>query len=162
LRARHGLDVVFVDYLQRVAPHRSYDSEHLQVGAVAREMKTLARELDIPVVVLSQLSRRVEQRTTKPEEMRPMLSDLMASGYIEAEADVIGFLYRPEYYIRMMGGEAAAQISAESDREGSAEEAEIVVGKHRNGPTGTAKVAFQRHYRLFRDRAPGSPEPPPR
>jgi replicative DNA helicase len=159
LRARHGLDVVFVDYLQRVAPHRSYDSEHLQVGAVAREMKTLARELNIPVVVMSQLSRRVEQRTTKAEEMRPMLSDLMASGYIEAEADVIVFLYRPEYYIRMMGGEAA-QAALEPEREGSAEEAEVIVGKHRSGPTGTAKLAFQRHYRLFRDKAPGSVEPP--
>lgn len=157
LHATRGLDAVFVDYLQRMTPHRNYDSENLAVGAMAREMKTLARELSVPVVCLSQLSRRVEQRTTNPDEMRPMLSDLLASGMIEAEADVIAFLYRPEYYrqlARKDKGDEEEAPQARSDVEGAAEEAEIIIGKHRNGPTGTARVAFRRHFRRFEDWAP--------
>jgi len=165
LKARYGLDAVFVDYLQRMRPQRQYDSEHLAVGESAREMKTLARELNLPVMVLSQLSRRVEQRTNDPEEMRPMLSDLLASGYIEAEADVVAFLYRPDYYRQLREREKGASEEEEAvrearDREGYAESAEIIVGKHRNGPTGVARVAFQRHYRRFADLAAFDGEPP--
>ncbi len=159
VKARHGLDAVFVDYLQRMTPHGRFDSEHLAVGAMAREMKTLARELDVPVVLLSQLSRRVEQRSTKAEDMRPMLSDLLASGLIEAEADVVAFLYRPAYYRTFMK-QRDADMEDEApeppkDVEGSSEEAEIIIGKNRNGPTGTATVAFQKHYRRFINYAPG-------
>ncbi len=159
LKARYGLDIVFVDYLQRMSPSRRFDSEHLAVGDAAREMKTLARELNVPVVVLSQLSRRVEQRTTKTEEMRPMLSDLLASGFIEAEADVIAFLYRPEYYQQLRDGDKDA--GPRESKEGDAEHAEVIIGKHRNGPTGVARVAFFRHWRRFDDLAPQSAEPPP-
>ncbi|MBD3173718.1 MAG: replicative DNA helicase, partial [Armatimonadia bacterium] len=162
IKARYGLDAVFVDYLQRIAPARRFDSEHLAVGEAAREMKTLARELNVPVFVLSQLSRRVEQRTTNPEEMRPMLSDLLASGFIEAEADVIAFLYRPEYYRQLRNKEEGDD--APEDRElgeGVPEEAEVIVGKHRNGPTGVARVAFFRHWRRFDDWASGSGQQPP-
>lgn len=153
LHATMGLDLVVVDYLQRMNPPRNYDSEHLAVGAMARDMKTLARELKVPVICLSQLSRRVEQRTTNPDEMRPMLSDLLASGMIEAEADLILFLYRPEYYRQLAkkgkDGQGEQSGPPPPEVEGAAEEAEIIVGKHRNGPTGIAKVAFRRHYRRF-------------
>jgi replicative DNA helicase len=155
LHATRGLDAVFVDYLQRMTPHRSYDSENLAVGAMAREMKTLARELEVPVICLSQLSRRVEQRTTNPDEMRPMLSDLLASGMIEAEADVIAFLYRPEYYRQLAKKDKGDEEQApRQETEGAAEEAEVIIGKHRNGPTGIAKIAFRRHFRRFEDWAP--------
>lgn len=161
IKARYGLDVVFVDYLQRITPSRRFDSEHLAVGEAAREMKTLARELHVPVVVLSQLSRRVEQRTNNPDEMRPMLSDLLASGFIEAEADVIAFLYRPDYYRQLRNKEQGKD--EQELAEGVPEEAEVIIGKHRNGPTGVARVAFFRHWRRFDDWAPrGGPEPPPR
>lgn len=169
LKARYGLDAIFVDYLQRMSPDRDLGSEHLNVGAMTREMKTMARELQVPVVLLSQLSRRVEQRPGREgAAMRPMLSDLLASGYIEAEADVVAFIYRPEYYRRQTEeeeggatGEAGhgTNVGADQDDHIRAEPAEIIIGKHRNGPTGTVTVGFWRHYRRFVDAAPAGYDP---
>ncbi len=105
-----------------------------QVGQMSRGLKILARELEIPVIAISQLSRAPEQRPDK----RPILSDLRESGQIEQDADVVAFLYRDEYY------------NHESEDEGLAE---VIVAKHRNGPTGLTKLAFISQYPKFMDRA---------
>ena len=112
----------------------------------------VARELDIPIVVLSQLSRRVEQRENK----RPILSDLAESGSIEAEADLVTFLFRPAYYQQREAREKAAQQGETPPPEAAEDmdtpdQAEIIIAKHRNGPVGTVDVVFDKKYRVFAD-----------
>jgi len=121
---------------------------------IARALKSMARELDTPVVACSQLSRGVERR----EDKRPLLSDLAESGAIEAEADLVCFLYRPKYYQRRRdlekrrrGQGEAATPPADDDEQGP-EEAEIIIQKHRTGPVGTVKVMFDPRHRRFHDR----------
>ena len=120
----HGNIIVFIDYLTLIKDNREHQSEHLRVGAISKELKNIAREYDVPVVTLAQLSRVVEQRKDK----RPMLSDLRESGSIEEDADCVMFLYRDSYY----------KQDADNDN------IEINVAKHRNGPTGTVEVYYNK------------------
>jgi replicative DNA helicase len=144
LHARHGLGLIVVDYLQLVRPDTRADSRVEQVGQISRGLKILARELDIPVIAVSQLSRAVESRNPPI----PMLSDLRESGQLEQDADVVMFIYRDEYY------------NAESERLG---EADLIVAKHRNGPIGQITLTFLPKYpkfaNLYRERGAEPPAP---
>ena len=142
LMAEHGLGLVIVDYLQLMNSHRNVDNRAQEIGEIARGLKSLARELKVPVIALSQLSRAVESR----EDKRPRLSDLRESGSIEAEADMVCFLYRESYY-KMK--EAYNAEGADRPDRAAMEETEVIVGKHRNGPTGMVKVGFKPEYAKF-------------
>ena len=145
LMAEHnGLGLIIVDYLQLMRSHRKTENRVQEIGEIARGLKSLGRELKVPVIALSQLSRAVESRENK----RPMLSDLRESGSIEAEADMVCFLYREAYY-KMK--EAYTTEGAERPERQMMEETEIIVGKHRNGPTGMVKVGFMAEYAKFVD-----------
>lgn len=135
LKAEKGLDLVIVDYLQLMQGHRRADSRQQEIATISRALKSLARELKTPVMALSQLNRGVEQRQDK----RPVMADLLESGAIEADADVVLFLYRDEYY------------NKETSDKGIAE---VIVGKHRNGPVGVIKLAFFPEYTQFVNLAP--------
>lgn len=151
MKSQQDIDVICVDYLQLVtAASRSHESRHQEIGEVARAMKAMARELNIPVVLGSQLSRNVERR----EEKRPILSDLAESGSIEAEADIVCFLYRKSYYENKAevedgnenpDGEARQQQSSPDE----IDLAELIIAKHRNGPVGTVKLGFKQEARIF-------------
>ncbi|MEJ7568041.1 MAG: replicative DNA helicase [Gaiellaceae bacterium] len=130
-RREPQLGLVVVDYLQLMTAGGSVESRLQEVSAVSRGLKALAKDLDVPVLALSQLSRAVEQRTDK----RPVLSDLRESGSIEQDADVVMFIYRDEYY----AGE-------ESEHQGIAE---LHIAKHRNGPTDTIQLAFMKRFAKF-------------
>ena len=130
-----GLGLVLIDYLQLMRAGGSVENRVEQIGIISRGLKTLARELEVPVIALSQLNRGVEQRTDK----RPLLSDLRESGAIEQDADLVMFVYRDDYY----NGE-------ESDQQGLAE---LILAKHRNGPTDAVKLSFLRRYAKFTDLA---------
>ena len=134
LQMEHGLGLIIIDYLQLMEGHRhSSDGNRVQeISEISRSLKGLARELDVPIIALSQLSRAVEHRDNK----RPQLSDLRESGSIEQDADVVMFLYRDEYY------------NPESDRKGITE---ILIRKHRNGPTGEAELYFNPSQMRFAD-----------
>jgi len=125
-----GLGLIIVDYLQLLRPDARIENRVEQVGQMSRGLKILARELQVPVIALSQLSRAVESRTDK----RPILSDLRESGQIEQDADLVMFIYREEYYDR------------ESEREG---EADIIIAKHRNGALGEVVLTFHKEYPKF-------------
>ncbi|MBQ3611977.1 MAG: replicative DNA helicase [Firmicutes bacterium] len=140
LKAEEGLDLVVIDYLQLMNPEGKSDSRTQEISVISRNLKLLARELDCPVLVLSQLSRAPEQRT----DHRPMLSDLRESGSIEQDADIVIFLYRDEYY------------NEDTEAVG---ECEVIVAKQRSGPTGTVKVAWLDKLTKFVDSANGSNVP---
>ena len=123
--AKHGLDLIVIDYLQLMS-HPKAESRQMEISAISRSLKALARELDVPVVALAQLSRQVESRDSK----KPILSDLRESGSIEQDADVVMMLYRREYYER--------DECPEEERG----KAELIIAKHRNGPTGELKLNF--------------------
>lgn len=135
LQAECGLGLVVIDYLQLMQAHRRVDNRQQEIALISRALKALARELNVPVLVLSQLNRGVEQRQDK----RPVMADLLESGAIEADADVIIFLYRPQYY------------DPDTDKKGIAE---VIVAKHRNGPVGTVEMAFLPEFTKFVDLAP--------
>ncbi len=126
-----GLGLIIVDYLQLMRHEGRVESRVEQVGQISRGLKGLARELNVPVIALSQLSRAVEQRGG---EKKPILSDLRESGAIEQDSDLVMFIYRDEYYDK------------ESDRPG---EADIIIAKHRNGPVGDVVLTFQKDYPKF-------------
>jgi replicative DNA helicase len=142
---------VIVDYLQLMrgsSKNGSMDNRNNEITEIARGLKNLAREMEVPVIALSQLSRAVEKR----EDKRPMLSDLRDSGSIEAEADVVGFIYRPSYYARKEAVSQEAEDKADEERGGGeyeGEEAEVIIAKQRNGPTGTVKLAFLPKFARF-------------
>jgi replicative DNA helicase len=129
-----NLGLIVVDYIQLMTSGGTVENRVQEVSQISRNLKVLARDLDVPVLALSQLSRAVEQRHDK----RPILSDLRESGSIEQDADLVFFIYRDEYY------------NDETDQQGIAE---IHLAKHRNGPTGTEKVAFLSRYAKFADLA---------
>jgi replicative DNA helicase len=133
-RGSEGLGMVIVDYLQLMRSDDTRANRVEQVSQFSRGLKILARELMVPVIGISQLSRAPEQRPDK----RPILSDLRESGAIEQDADVVGFLYRDDYY------------NTESEDPGGAE---LILAKHRNGPVGTVRLVFLEHYPKFADRA---------
>ena len=128
----HGLDLIIVDYLQLMqgASQRSSDNRQQEMSDISRSLKALARELNVPVIALSQLSRGVEARTNK----RPMLSDLRESGALEQDADVVAFIYREDYYDK------------ETENQNIVE---FIIAKHRNGPVGVVKLFFQREITRF-------------
>ena len=132
-RRQPDLSLVVVDYLQLMTTGRSEESRLQEVSAISRGLKEIAKDLDLPIVALSQLSRAVEQRHDK----RPVLSDLRESGSIEQDADVVMFLYRDEYYER---------DEADDSKKGIAE---VIIAKHRNGPIGSFNVAFISRYAKF-------------
>jgi replicative DNA helicase len=125
-----GLGLIIIDYLQLMRTDSRYDSRVTAVGELSRGLKILARELEVPVIALSQLSRAVEQRPDK----RPQLSDLRESGNLEQDSDLVMFIYREDYY------------DEESEREG---EADLIISKHRNGATGKVTLTFQKEYPRF-------------
>jgi replicative DNA helicase len=130
LKQRHGLGLVVVDYLQLMQPSRRFENRQQEVSEISRSLKLLAKELDVPVIAISQLSRQTEARSDR----RPMLSDLRESGALEQDSDVVLFIYRDELY------------DPESPRKG---EADFILAKHRNGPTDTVTVTFQGQYSRF-------------
>ncbi|MBN2057138.1 replicative DNA helicase [bacterium] len=141
LHARVGLKLVVVDYLQLMQGDRRYESRQQEISDISRAMKNMAKELNIPVIALSQLSRAVE---TRDKKKRPQLSDLRESGAIEQDADLVLFLYRPEVYgLKIM--ELDGREEATDGR------AEVIIAKHRNGPTGNCHMAFLKQFMLFKD-----------
>ncbi|MCX6375268.1 MAG: replicative DNA helicase [Armatimonadetes bacterium] len=148
LKAEQGLSLVIVDYLQLIQSHRRAENRNQEISEIARSLKGLARELEVPVIALSQLSRAVEQR----QDRRPILSDLRESGSIEAEADVVVFLYREAYYKRreiILDEDGSIDLAAAQDAANADNTAEIIIGKQRNGPTGTVRLAFLQKFACF-------------
>ena len=129
-KLEHGLSVIMIDYLQLMTGSGRTDSRQQEISDISRSLKSLARELSVPVIALSQLSRAVEQRP----DHRPMLSDLRESGAIEQDADVVMFIYRDEYY------------NKDSEKRGITE---IIIAKQRNGPIGTVELAWIPEYQRF-------------
>ncbi|MBR4861567.1 MAG: replicative DNA helicase [Firmicutes bacterium] len=135
LKAEHGLDLVVIDYLQLMQGDGRSDNRQQEISAISRNLKLLAREMDCPVIVLSQLSRAVEQRT----DHRPILSDLRESGSIEQDADIVIFLYRDDYY-----------NPDNSEKHGICE---VNLAKHRSGPTDKVELTWVERYTKFSDKA---------
>jgi replicative DNA helicase len=136
LKAEQGLDLLIIDYVQLMTGHdRRAENRTLELGAITRSLKILARELKMPIVAISQLSRKVEDRGDK----RPMMSDLRESGSIEQDADMILFIYRDEYYY--------------PNRDDNHGIAEVIISKQRNGPLGTVKLSFFSEFTKFEDMA---------
>ncbi len=136
LKAKHGLGLVIIDYLQLMQSPRKSENRQQEVSEISRSLKILAKELDLPVICASQLNRGVEYRADK----RPFLGDLRESGSLEQDSDLVMFIYRDEVY------------NPDTERRG---EAEIIVAKHRNGPTGVVNLAFMNQYTKFASIAKG-------
>ena len=141
LKRQRNIDMIIIDYLQLMRADEGNKklagNREQEISYISRSLKSLAKELDIPVIALAQLSRAVEQRQDK----RPMLSDLRESGSIEQDADLVTFIYRPEYY-------GITQDEEGNDNEGLTE---IIIRKHRNGSPGTVNLKFVKHYGKFTD-----------
>jgi len=132
LKKKHDISLVVIDYLQLMQSKRSVESRQQEISDISRSLKALAKDLNIPVVALSQLNRQVETRPSK----KPMLADLRESGAIEQDADLIVFIYRDEHY---------------NPTEENKDKAEIIIGKHRNGPVGMVNLLFRKQYTKFQN-----------
>jgi len=141
LAAEHGLNLVIVDYIQLMQGRGRFENRTLELGSISRSLKGLAKELRVPIVVLSQLSRAPESRS----DHRPQLSDLRESGALEQDADVVLFIYREDQYVD--------KTQPPTDNQGTAE---IIIGKQRNGPTGIVRLAFIREFTRFENLATGA------
>lgn len=147
LKKEHNIKMIMLDYLQLINPPKT-DSRERQISIISSSLKQIAKELDIPIIALSQLNRIVESRTDK----KPMLADLRESGSIEQDADIVMFVYRPEFY----------NIQTWPDTQTPTENtAEIIIGKQRNGPTGKVRVVFQKEFARFENGDFTNLEPPP-
>ena len=146
MKARHDVQVIFVDYLQLMSAGTPRGTREQEVSLISRTLKNVAKELNVPIIAVSQLSRRVEQRA---EDKRPRLSDLRESGAIEQDADMVLFLYRPEYHGLVPEALSEAQVPPEK----MVGYTELIIAKHRNGPTGIVPLRFNSEITLF--------EPPP-
>ncbi len=137
-KQNHDIQMIIIDYLQLMAgaPGKNSGNREQEISSISRALKGLAKELNVPVIALSQLSRAVE---TRSGDKRPMLSDLRESGAIEQDADIVTFIYRPDYY------------DLEDEFEGPKDMAEIILSKHRNGSLGTVQLKFIPHFVLFTD-----------
>ena len=140
LKAEHGLNVLAIDYIQLMTGRGRFENRTLELASISRSMKGLAKELNVPIVVLSQLSRAPESRS----DHRPQLSDLRESGALEQDADVVVFIYREDMY--------ADKSAPATDAQGVAE---LIIAKQRNGPTGVVKLAFIREFTRFENLAGG-------
>jgi len=140
LKREHDIDMIVVDYLQLMSVPDIKENRATEIAEISRSLKTIAKELNVPVIALSQLNRALENRPNK----RPLMADLRESGAIEQDADLIVFIYRDEVY------------NKESGEKGKAE---IIIGKHRNGSTGTVHLAFQGPWLRFVNLAPESAYP---
>jgi replicative DNA helicase len=138
LQAEHGLDMLIVDYIQLMTARGRFENRTLELASISRSMKGLAKELNIPIVILSQLSRAPEARA----DHRPQLSDLRESGALEQDADVVILIYRDDVYNRDPNSPDAGT-------------AELILAKQRNGPTGVVRLAFIREQTRFANLAPG-------
>lgn len=136
LKSQKGLDIIMIDYLQLMDLKQKVESRERAVSEISKALKALAKELKVPIIALAQLNRGVEGRSDR----RPMLSDLRESGSIEQDADVIMMLYRDDYYDK-----------ENPEKQGHAE---VIIGKQRNGATGTVKMAFEAKYNRFKDAEP--------
>lgn len=135
LKADHNIGLIVIDYLQLMSGHKAMESREREISTISRLLKALAKELNIPIIALSQLNRQVEGRTDK----RPMLADLRESGAIEQDADIVMFVHRPEVY----------SIMAYDDNTLTEGTAEIIIGKQRNGPIGDIRLAFVKEFARF-------------
>jgi replicative DNA helicase len=138
LKLEHGLDLIVIDYLQLMQGRGRFDNRQQELAAISRSLKILAKELEVPIVALSQLSRASESRSNH----RPQLSDLRESGALEQDADVVLFIYREEMYTN--------EGEPNPESEGVAE---IIIGKQRNGPIGDVRLAFLKQYTRFENLA---------
>ena len=141
LKAEGKLDMIVIDYLQliRSSGNIHYDNRQVEVSEISRNLKALAREMDVPVIALSQLSRSVE---TRSGDKRPILSDLRESGAIEQDADIVMFLHRPDYFNKEKDEDEVRERDARY-------EAKIIIAKHRNGSTGDVSLMFQPNTNAF-------------
>ena len=142
MKAKYGLDMIMIDYLQLMSMKQKFDSREREVSEISKLLKSIAKELQVPVIALAQLNRSVEGRSDR----RPMLSDLRESGSIEQDADVIMMIYREDYYDKN-----------NQDIKGVAE---IIIGKQRNGPVDTVKLRWIPEYGIFDNLIRGGPEAP--
>ncbi|WP_152045558.1 replicative DNA helicase [Aureimonas psammosilenae] len=152
LKRQRGLDVMIIDYIQLMQGSSKTSGNRVQeITEITTGLKALAKELNVPIIALSQLSRQVESRDDK----RPQLSDLRESGSIEQDADVVLFVYREEYYLQAKEPKQGTQehINWETEMNEARGKAEVIVAKQRHGPTGTAPLAFQAEYTRFTDLA---------
>ncbi len=141
LKSQHDIGILIIDYLQLMTAqtnNRSGNREQ-EISTISRNLKSLAKELNIPVIALSQLSRKVEERSDKGGHKRPMLSDLRESGAIEQDADIVSFIYRPEYY----------KVETWEDDTPTENQAEFIIAKHRNGKTGDIRLRFDGKFGRF-------------
>lgn len=151
LKAQHDVGLIIVDYLQMMHSPGRHENRQQEISSISRSMKVLAKELGIPVICCSQLSRMVEQRGG---DKKPVLSDLRESGAIEQDADVVMFVFRAEHYMAHLEKTDPKFLEVEG-------KAEIIVAKQRNGPTGVVHLAFIKDYARFENMAPGYRELPP-
>ena len=142
LKAEHGLHLIVIDYIQLMQGRGRFESRQAEIASISRSLKGLAKELSVPIVALSQLSRASETRS----DHRPQLSDLRESGALEQDADVVMFIYRAEQYRDADGNQNTEEAGT----------AEIIIGKQRNGPIGTVKLAFIKEHTRFENLAHGS------